>query len=323
MDRVLALKKAISEYFRQQAQNNARKLTSHEWTVINEVCSLLDEVFEATIRMQEAKDTHVSQAMFIMYEVIEMLKEETQPIRVPNATVLPTPPGGIPTEMTEVTDLTPEAQGVRDVLLEVMEDKGVGKASLKVERLCALLDPRWKSLGDDQLVNGSAALRVCAEVDLNALIAEFEDARTQPPASASAPVANVAPAGPAPKRKKSSRLEERRAARVAAAAGIIGSGGAEPQACVTGRRVLIGREALVYLAEPDQIDVDDFNLLGFWSRRGTDSLCPTTQAYARRRKVTSPAEMPYLAFLAPRLYHGVDATSCQAERKIFSARPPH
>ena len=92
---------------------------------------------------------------------------------------------------------------MRDVLLEVMEDKGVGRTSLKVERLCALLDPRWKSLGGDQLVNGSAALEVRAEVDLNAL--EFEDARTQPPAPVPAPVANVAPAEPAPKRKKPSR----------------------------------------------------------------------------------------------------------------------
>ena len=59
------------------------------------------------------------------------------------------------------------------------------------------------------------------------------------------------------------------------------------------------------------MDVDDFNLLGFWNRRDTDSLCPTTG------KVTSPAEMPYLAFIA-RLCHGIEATSCQAERN-FSA----
>ena len=57
--------------------------------------------------------------------------------------------------------------------------------------------------------------------------------------------------------------------------------------------------------------MDDFNLVGFWSRRGTDSVCPTTG------KVTSSAEMQYLAFLA-RLHHGVDATTCQAER-IFLA----
>ena len=100
--------------------------------------------------------------------------------------------------------------------------------------LCVLLDPRRKSLGDDQLVNGSAALRVRAQMYLNALIAEFEDARTQPPAPVPAPVANVASAEPAPRRKKPSRLEERRAARMAAAAGNIGSGGAEPQVCARG-----------------------------------------------------------------------------------------
>ena len=94
-------------------------------------------------------------------------------------------------------------------------------------------------------------------------------------------------------------------------AGSTGNGGAQSLPSVTGRRVMISRELLVYLAEPDQIDVDGFNLLGFWSRRGTDSTCPTTGT------VTSPAEMPYLAFLA-RLYHGVEATSCQAERN-FSA----
>ena len=68
---------------------------------------------------------------------------------------------------------------------------------------------------------------------------------------------------------------------------------------------------LVYLAEPDQIDVDGFSLLGFWSRRVTDSVCPTNV------RVTSPADMPYLAFLA-RLYDGVEATGCQVESN-FSA----
>ena len=91
-------------------------------------------------------------------------------------------------------------------------------------------------------------------------------------------------------------------------------GGAQPLPSVTGRRVMISRELLVYLAEPDQIDLDGFNLLGFWSRRGTDSPWPTTGM------VTSPADMPYLAFLA-RLYHGVEATSCQAERNFFQRSP--
>ena len=120
------------------------------------------------------------------------------------------------------------------------------------------------------------------------------------------------PGEPAPKKNKPSRMERRRAARVAAAVAGAGSGGVQPlDPVTTGRRVLIARELLVHLTEPDQIDVDDFNLLGFWSRQDTGSVCPTTG------KVTSPAEMPYLAFLA-RLYHGVEATSCQAERCLLA-----
>ena len=68
---------------------------------------------------------------------------------MPNVIVLPPPPDGIPTESTQVAELALEAQDAREVLLEVMEDKGVGKASLKVKRLCALLDPRRKALGAD------------------------------------------------------------------------------------------------------------------------------------------------------------------------------
>ena len=84
-------------------------------------------------------------------------------------------------------------------------------------------------------------------------------------------VVNQDTAEPAPKRKKPSRMEERRAARVAAVvAGSAGNGGGQPPPSVNGRRVMISRELLVYLAEPNQIDVDGFNLLGSWSRRGTE-----------------------------------------------------
>ena len=75
--------------------------------------------------------------------------------------------------------------------------------------------------------------------------------------------------------------------------------------------MLIGLDVLVYLAEQDQLDVDPFNLLGFGIGGGTDSVCSMTST------VKSPAEMPFLAFSA-RLYHGIEATSCQAERS-FSA----
>ncbi|CAN0294003.1 unnamed protein product, partial [Ectocarpus sp. 4 AP-2014] len=133
-----------------------------------------------------------------------------------------------------------------------MEDKGVGKALQRVERLSALLDPRRKMLDDEQVGNGSAALRTAAEADLKEFIARFT-AQSQPATATAtpvpAPVVNVEPGAPATKKPKLSRIEERRVSRVAAAVGSC-SGTVEPQATVTGRHVLIEREVLMYLAEP-------------------------------------------------------------------------
>ena len=120
MFRLPGLKKAITEYFRQGTQTSEGGLTSHDWTVTNEVSSLLDDVSEATIRMKGATGNHFSQAMFIMREVIEMLNEDKQLIRLPDATVLTVPEGGIPTEQTDILDLTMEAEEVRDVLLSLI-----------------------------------------------------------------------------------------------------------------------------------------------------------------------------------------------------------
>ena len=124
MFRLPGLKKAITEYFRQGTQTSEGGLTSHDWTVTNEVSSLLDDVSEATIRMKGATGNHFSQAMFIMREVIEMLNEDKQPMRLPDDTVLPVPEGGILTQQTVILDLTMAVQEVRDVLLEVMAEKG-------------------------------------------------------------------------------------------------------------------------------------------------------------------------------------------------------
>ena len=64
-----------------------------------------------------------------------------------------------------------------------MAEKGLGKATLKVERVCALLDPRRKSLDNSQIVNGSAALRTRAEEDVKVLIETFAGEHTPSPAS--------------------------------------------------------------------------------------------------------------------------------------------
>ena len=98
-----------------------------------------------------------------------------------------------------MSDLTIEAQNMRDVLLEVMEQKHLEKASLTVERMCALLlDPGLKKLSADEFMNGSAALRTCAEGDLNQLFAIFAHGRTPSSEPVVAPVAEAETVAPAP-----------------------------------------------------------------------------------------------------------------------------
>ena len=105
MNSLLILKKPISEYF-QQHPLNAPTITSHERTITREVCSLLDVVSEATIWMQGAGDSHISQAMFIMTEGIRMSKDDCHSIRVANTTVRPPPLDDIPTEAASVSAVT-------------------------------------------------------------------------------------------------------------------------------------------------------------------------------------------------------------------------
>ena len=110
----------------------------------------------------------------------------------------------------------------------------------------------------------------------------------------------VEPAEPAPKKKRLSRLEERREERVrAAAGGGSDSGSAKPQAFVTGRRVLIGRE-VVYLAEQGQLDVDASTCRGL-------GIGGAPTAYARRRARSSSCGNAVSK-----------ATNCQSKRN-FSA----
>ena len=99
--------------------------------------------------------------------------------------------------MTSVSDHTTEAEDMQEVLLEMMEQKNLGEASLTVKPMCTSLDRRKKTLGTDHSVNGSASLRTRTEEDLKRPIATFADGSTQPSVPVLAPVVNVKPAAPA------------------------------------------------------------------------------------------------------------------------------
>ena len=107
-------------------------------------------------------------------------------------------------------------------------------------------------------------------------------------------------------------MQRRRKQRLFAAGASGGSGDGESTPPGTpSHKVTLTQELTRYVAEGVHADTDDFSLPGFWLRRSSPTLAEGTTTSV------APAEMPHLALIA-RLYHGVEATSCQSERN-FSA----
>lgn len=316
MVRLLQLKKPIIEYFKRHP-TNTRKLTTNEWTITNQVCSLLDVVAEVTIKIQGGADTHIGQTMFNMLEIKEIFSESEHNIRILDQPYDSS--GEISKELVELDDLSEEARLVREVMLSRLEKKELGKARMPVERICALLDPRRKDCSDMHLINGGADLKASAVEDVKNVAKTFVEPNSSAAGAGEAggvggPIGAGGGDGstpPAPKRPKVvSHLEQRRRDRLAKAKASTSSSSASPAATAAARRsAVIAKELRMYLAEDAMPEEDDFSLLKFWQRRSAGSTCAETGAVE--------AGLPHLALIA-RLYNGIESTSCQTERN-FSA----
>ena len=303
-------------------------MTTRELTIANEVCSLLDVVVEVTIKIQGGVDTHISQTMFSMLEIKEIIGDTEHWIRAPDQAY---DGGDVLKEKTSLDDLTSEALKVRDTLLSRLESKGRGEASMPLERICALLDPRRKDCSEEHLHNGSAALKADAIADVKNVAKTFVDLVVVPasPAedgsgssgggssgggsggggSGGSGSGSGEPNQPPPKRQRPSTLEERRRHRLASSKASSSSRASSEGKSTVTRRSVIERELRMYVAEDPTPEEDDFSLLDFWLRRSKATTCAETGEVE--------AGLPYLALIA-RLYHAIDSTSCQAERN-FSA----
>ena len=106
-------------------------------------------------------------------------------------------------------------------------------------------------------------------------------------------------------------MEQRRANRLAAT-GSAGAAGDEAESgsgpSIT-HKVRVLQQLARYVTEGVELEEDGFSLPGFWRRRGSPKLSQATG------EVIEEVAVPHLALLA-RLYHGVEATSCQAERNF-------
>lgn len=305
MDRLLKLKKPITEYLKAHP-NNTRKLSTNEWLITREVCSLLDPVAEVTTRIQGTEGTFLSQAILLMTELLAVLEDNSQEIRSGKQANDGTPM----MEDTEVDELTAETQTTRTVLIDTMAKKELGSVSISVEGIALLLDPRYKHCSDEVCRNGGAALKLACMGEINAGIADFFVSTTKPVSVLKSPRCEVddgsrTPA-PAAKKVRLSRLHQRRVDRLQAASRGGHSPGNEGGRADAQPKDLLREELAAYVAERPEVEDDNFSLLRYWARRAIPTVTTDT------KEVVLPAKSPHLALVA-RLFHAIGATSCQAE----------
>ena len=187
-------------------------------------------------KIQEAEDTYISQATFLMKELMEITTSECLQIQVPDK------PSMDPVQYEQVnkSELFPEVGTAVEVYREVMEEKDLGRSLNPTERISVFLDSRRKMVSEDDCIGGGNALQTIAISDIEELGHHFvgnvtqTSRRTPAPAPAPAPALAPAPASappPAPASapapglatpavtlpRVSSVMEQRRLARLAAA----------------------------------------------------------------------------------------------------------
>ena len=213
--------------------------------------------------------------MFSMLEIKEIIGDTEHWIRAPDQAY---DGGDVLKEKTSLDDLTSEALKVRDTFLSRLESKGLGEASMPLERICALLDPRRKDCSEEHLLNGSADLKADAIADVKNVAKTFVDPVVVPasPAedgsgssggnggsggggSGGSGSGSGEPNQPPPKRQRPSALEERRRHRLASSKASSSSRASSEAKSTVTRRSVIERELRMYVAEDPTPEEDDFS----------------------------------------------------------------
>ena len=317
MTSLFQLKEPVVEYIRRNS-NEKRRLTSHDWNVTNQVCSILDPIAEVKIKIQRAEDTYISQATFPMKGLMEIMTSVCLQIRVPDK------PGMDPVQYEQVSksELFPEVETAVELYREDMEEKDLDRALNPTERISVFYDPRRKMMSEDNCIGGSNALQTRPILDIEELghhfVGNVAQTSRRTPAPAPAPAPTLAPArasapSPAPAPAPAPGLATPAATlpRVSSVMTATGHGrslhgaqwgGVQP---VT-HHVALRQQLTNYRGQNVEADVCGFSLPVFWLRKSEPTLAQGTG------ELVAPPDLPRLALVA-RLYHGVETTSCQAE----------
>ena len=305
MDRLFLPKAAVVVYFRVHASDK-RRLSVREWSVTNEVCSVLDPVAEVNTKVQGAEDTYISQATFLMTELLAIMGSGPFRIRTPDRPQV----DPVPYDDVETSDLCGEVRTAAvDVCVEYTGKKNLGEAGNPVERISTLLDPRRKTLSKQECVSGSLDVKQLAINELKDVADLFEGSAPQQttvpaasapapapaPASALAPVPAPPPApapgghgatGPLAKKPRMLSVMEQRRANSLAAAGSAGTARDEAESGSGPRithKVRVLQELTRYVAEGVELEEDGFPCRGFGGEGAPLSFLKRQARLSRKR----------------------------------------
>ena len=139
-----------------------------DWLAVQQVVSVLDEAAQLTAQVQGRHHAFVGKAINDFAVLTELLNEDTQEIRSMD-------PYDGPRVDVLVHDLLPEVQTLLEVLVEDMNTRGLGRATSKVEKICLVLDPRYKSCCEAVCLNGGHQLRESVTALVEGMLSSFID----------------------------------------------------------------------------------------------------------------------------------------------------
>ena len=297
---------------------SARAPSPAQWQAAREVISVLQDASLVSTQVQGGRHGFVGMAINTLYVLLKSLSDSTQDI-------VSLDPFDGDSEEIAVTDLLPEVQDLLGILVDDMGSRGLARAEKPTEKICLILDPRFKSCCLAVCSNGGYSLQQAAASAVREKLGEFSgtvsasadvggtgnasggSSQASPEAApeAAAGVNPSAGGGDPPQPAKMSKMERIRASLSTQVSGPAGDvDAAEDRADVA------EREFAAYMKEAAATNDAKFDLLKYWNARGVDGVDVAGN-------VVAPARWPHLSLLA-RLYAGVDTTSCQAERN-FSA----
>lgn len=316
LERLIRLEGPISEYLGKHSQSARRALTPREWTVLKEVCNVLEYAREVTVGIQSGGEGILSRAIFLSHELVNIvslpeleefdftLARDTHGDRV-----------AVTDRMKPVAEMQECVRTAVEVFREQLRKRGVDGVPSDVELIALYLDPRYRSLGADVCGDGDrdGTLLARAKRAVMAVANTIDHARVgggAPPPEGGRPGTQGSgsgdkPTGERPAKRSRSLFDRREREREEAAARAFSVSDPTRNAKIVAAR--LEREMFTYDHVPP-IANGHFNLVDYWQKAAKPSV-------NKDGAVVGAPKFPLLSILA-RVYLSADSTSCRSGHDI-------